>query len=220
MLIDLHAHTRYGSSCAYMDPSALVQRAKHIGLDGVCITEHNQPWDRRAIEKLSKEHDFLVIGGIEVTTNCGDILVFGFHQSVLNVWEAEELREMVERAGGVMIAAHPFRGQVGPDFSARFGQPLTVETVSRRPLFQTVDAVEVFNGRAGPQEQDFAQAVSDHLNLKGTGGSDAHNVASVGRCVTIFENRIMNEEELIAEIRAGRLRGANGNSQELLRLSV
>ena len=219
MLIDLHTHTRYGSPCAYMDPSALIQRAKRIGLDCVCITEHNQPWDRRAIETLGKEHDFLVIGGIEVATNLGEILVFGLHRSVINVWEAEELKEMVEEAGGVMIAAHPFRGQIGPSSSAFSTHPLTVETASQRPLFQMVDAMEVFNGRSGPEELDFTRAVSERLNLKGAGGSDAHNVASVGWCVTIFENRIKSEEELIAEIRAGKFRGANGLSQELLRLS-
>lgn len=220
MLIDLHTHTRDGSPCAYMEPSALVQRAKRIGLDGVCITEHNQPWDRRAIEALRKAHDFLVIGGIEVTTNLGEILVFGLHKSVINVWEAEELKEMADEAGGVMIAAHPFRGQIGPGSSVYLSPPLTVETASQRPVFQMVDAIEVYNGRSGPEELNFARAVSERLNLKGAGGSDAHNVASVGWCITIFENRITNEEELIAEIRAGRFRGANGLSQELLRLSI
>jgi hypothetical protein len=203
-----------------MEPSALVQRAKRIGLDGVCITEHNQPWARKTIETLSKEHDFLVIGGIEVTTNLGEILVFGLHQSVVNVWEAEELKEMADEAGGVMIAAHPFRGQIGPASATFSKYPLTVETASQRPVFQMVDAIEVFNGRSGPEELNFARAVSERLNLKGAGGSDAHNGASVGWCVTIFENRITVEEELIAEIRAGRFIGANGLSQELLLLSI
>ena len=219
MLIDLHTHTRWGSGCAYMEPSALIQRAKHIGLDGVCITEHNQPWDRRAIERLSKEHDFLVLGGIEVTTSLGEILVFGLHRSVINVWEAEELKGMVDEAGGVMIAAHPFRGQIGPASSLFSRPPLTVETASQRPVFQMVDAIEVYNGRSGSGELEFARAVSERLDLKGAGGSDAHNVASVGWCVTIFENRITCEEELIAEIKAGRFTGANGLSQELLRFS-
>ncbi len=219
MLIDLHTHTRWGSGCAYMEPSALVQRAKHIGLDGVCITEHNRPWDRRTIERLGKEHDFLVLSGIEVTSSLGHILVFGLHRSVINVWEAGELKEIVGEADGVMVAAHPFRGQIGPASSLFSHSPLTVETASQRPLFQMVDAIEVYNGRSGSGEQEFARAVSEHLNLKGAGGSDAHNVASVGWCATIFENRITCEEELIAEIRAGRFTGANGFSQELLRYS-
>ncbi len=220
MLIDLHTHTRYGSPCAYMDPSALIQRAKRIGLDGVCITEHNQPWDRKAIEALGREHGFLVIGGIEVTTSLGEILVFGLHRSVINVWEAGELKEMVDEAGGVMIAAHPFRGRIGSGSSVYYSSPLTVETASQRPVFQMVDAIEVYNGRSGPEELNFTRAVSERLNLKAAGGSDAHNVASVGWCLTVFENRITTEEELVAEIRAGRFSGANGLSQELLRLSL
>ena len=52
MKIDLHLHTLYGSACAYMDPDQLIQQAKSIGLDGVCITEHNQIWNSEAVERV------------------------------------------------------------------------------------------------------------------------------------------------------------------------
>jgi hypothetical protein len=47
----------------------------------------------------------------------------------------------------------------------------------------------------------------ERLSLPGTGGSDAHQVHEIGMCLTLFENEVTNEEELIREIRAGRIRG-------------
>ena len=111
MKIDLHTHTVYGSGCSHIEPSELVEQAKRAGLDGVCITEHNQVWEPERIEKLSRKHNFLVIGGVEALTECGEILVFGLHESVRWVRRAAELKDRVDRVGGFMIAAHPFRNQ-------------------------------------------------------------------------------------------------------------
>jgi predicted metal-dependent phosphoesterase TrpH len=186
-----------------MTPSELARRAKFIGLDGVCVTDHNQVWDREVIQKLARESDILVIGGVEVSTDCGDILVYGLHRPVREVCEIETLRAMVDTAGGVMIAAHPFRGEF-----TIFNVPLTFEEVGKRFMFQFLDGLEVCNGLSGQRERDFAAAVAARLNLADTGGSDAHAILGVGRCFTIFENRITCEEDLIEEIRERRCRGA------------
>ena len=64
--IDLHNHTSYGSACSYMTPDELIQRAKLMGLDGICITEHNQLWSEEMLEKWRRKHNFLVLGGVAV----------------------------------------------------------------------------------------------------------------------------------------------------------
>lgn len=201
--IDLHTHTSYGSPCGYMTPAELIRRAKLVGLDGVCITEHNQLWDDEALEKLRREHDFLVIGGVEVDTDYGDILAFGLHEPVFDVYHAEELAELADQAGGVMVAAHPFRGlarMIADSSESEF----SLERASQRPVFQFVDAVEVCNGMANPAEIDLATRVSRYLKLKATAGSDAHAILQVGHCLTIFKNKISNEQDLITEIKQGR----------------
>jgi hypothetical protein len=43
------------------------------------------------------------------------------------------------------------------------------------------------------------------LGLPGTGGSDAHQVHDIGRCVTVFENKVCGEEDFIREIRAANI---------------
>jgi len=189
-----------------MTPDELIQQAKRIGLDGVCITEHNQLWDPQAIKRLQEKHDFLVMGGVEVDTSYGDILVFGMHESVANIYYADELRRLVEESGGVMIAAHPFRNE-SPRISSSIPELLmTLEEGRRRPVFRFVDAVEVYNGMARGDEMDFTVRVADSLNLRGTGGSDAHSILGVGGCFTIFENSIKDEAGLVEALKHGHYR--------------
>jgi predicted metal-dependent phosphoesterase TrpH len=199
-----------------MDPDQLIQQAKQVGLDGICITEHNQIWDREAIERLRNKHNYLVIGGVEVSTDLGEILVFGLHQPVLQVYSAVQLKTMVEEAGGVMIVAHPFRSE--PDLFTHLNWflswsdqtiPKEFHTIGCRPIFELIDALEVYNGRAGFKETAFTEAVARQVRLPGTGGSDAHAILGVGACYTVFEETISDERDLIAQIKQGRFYGVD-----------
>jgi hypothetical protein len=214
--IDLHLHTLYGSACAYMDPDQLISQAKLIGLDGVCITEHNQLWDQAAIERLRDKHNFLIIGGVEVSTDLGEILVFGLHQSVLQVYEAVQLRAMVDEADGIMVMAHPFRSE--PELFSHFDGVDSdrdrrllkeIQKVGQRPVFYLLDALEIYNGRSGFKETAFTAAVAQFVNLPGTGGSDAHAILGVGACYTVFEETIRDERDLIKQIKQGRFYGVD-----------
>lgn len=215
MKIDLHMHTSHGSSCAYMDPDQLINRAKVIGLDGVCITDHDQVWHESAIKRLGEKHDFLVIGGAEVDTDVGEMLVFGVHQSVLNVYDVQDVRDMVDDAGGVMVFAHPFRKEpalvsayVHSSENGSAGSRELAE-VSERPSFKLVDGMEVYNGQSSRTEVGFAATVANHLGLTGTGGSDAHAILGVGSCYTLFEDEVRDERDLIDQIKAGRVRAVD-----------
>jgi hypothetical protein len=213
MKIDLHSHTSHGSSCAYMDPDQLVKRAKAVGLDGVCITDHDQIWARDAIQRIRDRHDFLVIGGAEVSTDCGEILTFGLHESVLKVGTPSGLRAMVDAAGGAMVLAHPFRTEpelVSSRDQATYGEePGPFDALAQRPVFQFLDGMEVYNGQSGKREAAFTADAAVHLNLPGTGGSDAHAVHGVGSCYTAFEARIRCEKDLVEEIKVGRCRAVD-----------
>lgn len=220
MKIDLHLHTLYGSACAYMDPDQLIQQAKVMGLDGVCITEHNQLWEQEAIERLRDKHNFLVIGGVEVSTDLGEILVFGLHRSVLQIYSAVELKAMVDEVGGAMVMAHPFRGE--PELFSHFEvqgseakgkAQRKIQKVGNRQVFELMDALEIYNGRAGFNETAFTAAVAQYVNLPGTGGSDAHAILGVGACYTIFEDPIEDERDLINRIKQRRFHGVDDRWQ-------
>lgn len=214
--IDLHLHTIYGSSCAYMEPEQLIAYAKDIDLDGICITEHDMVWSQDRIADLNKKNDILIIGGVEVSTDWGEILVFGFHESVLKISRAVDLREKVDQVGGVMIPAHPFRQEpetIQAHMAATRKDPeIPTEQLLcavQRPVFQLADAIEVYNGRSGRGEIAFTTSVADHLQLRGTGGSDAHAVLGVGACHTLFDSTITNEAEFIGHIKEGLFRGVD-----------
>jgi len=201
--VDLHTHTRFGSNCSYMEPSQLVQRAKEVGLDAVCITEHNAPWEEDALRALSEESGFCLLGGIEVSTELGDVLVFGVQPRLLAGSRIEDLRRLVDEQGGVMIAAHPFRCYSWP------GAVTDVEEAAALAVFRWVDAVEVFNGTSPWPEVEFGCAVLERLGLPGVGGSDAHSPLSVGRCYTRFERPLASVPELVDELKAGRFRAVH-----------
>ena len=201
MKIDLHCHTFPASSCSNMSIEDLAARAMEIGLDGICLTEHNTPWKREDIEKLRKETAFLILRAMEVTTKDGDILVFGLHEEMDTVMTALELRSKVDDIGGYMIAAHPFRGFLMFGFSEL---SLTAERAAERPIFQAVHAIEAFNSKVSQQETEIAFDVADRLGLPCVAGSDAHALDAVGKFFTEFPGNISCEEELLSELIAGR----------------
>lgn len=47
------------------------------------------------------------------------------------------------------------------------------------------------------------------LGKAGVAGSDAHMPSEVGRYVTVFEKDLESEEDMLAELRAGRFRPAH-----------
>lgn len=203
MLIDLHIHTNRYSSCSVLEPAELVEEAKRIGLDGFCLTEHNALWKPKEVEALAEGKGLTILRGNEITTTQGDVLVFGLEEDIKDVITVHELRRKVDRAGSMMIAAHPFRGFLMFGFSEL---SLTVEEAARREVFQYVDGLEICNSRVTDQENDLSRQVAEQLRLPGVGGSDAHTGHEVGICVTEFQRPIGNEKDLIAELKGRRFK--------------
>lgn len=203
MIIDLHVHTRDGSPDSSVDPYDLVRLAKEHGVDGICITEHGNTKSKLA-DILREKFDFLIIGGMEASTELGDLLIFGLDSYPRTMYRAADIKPLVDEAGGVMVAAHPFRSYLGCRMSDDPIVEQKLEEGCGRPLFKMVDAMEVINGWSSRQDVMFCQEVSRRLNMKGTGGSDAHMSKQVGCCVTIFNNGIRSESDLIQALKNDR----------------
>jgi predicted metal-dependent phosphoesterase TrpH len=200
-VIDLHVHTSPASPCASDPVAAMIAEAQRIGLDGICLTDHNFVWPPEHVEALRQKHGFLVLAANEIITDQGDMLVFGFGRDIKGVMPLAELRREVDRAGGMIIAAHPFRGFL--TFGAgEIG--LTVEKAMARPCFQLVDGLETLNGKVTAAENNLAAEVARGLNLPASGGSDAHRRDEVGIYATRFEAAIGSEADLLAALKTGR----------------
>jgi hypothetical protein len=211
MRIDLHTHTSPRSPCSSAEPLELVREASRLGLDGICLTEHQVLWKSDEIAELALETPIKIFRGNEFTTNQGDILVFGYEEDIQELLMIEDLRDRVTAAGGFMIAAHPFRGFK----TFGIGQlQMTVEQGCTRKVFDFVDAVEIRNGKVSDEENDMAARVTARLGLPGTAGSDAHRIDEVGKWATEFERDIQTDQELIEELKAGRFAVAPTSGRE------
>jgi predicted metal-dependent phosphoesterase TrpH len=187
-----------------LNPDDLVVRAKQAGLDAVCLTEHDTVWDLKSVEELRAKHNFLVLAGVEISTDDGHILAFGIDKYVFGMHRSRELASYVERADGSLVAAHPYRRQM-PWFSRNDDEyKAALEKASRNPAYQYVQGLEEVNGRGSDKENEFSRRLCEAMNLKGTGGTDSHAISDIGKCATYFEKEIRDERELITELKAGR----------------
>jgi hypothetical protein len=204
MLIDLHAHTWPRSHDSVLNPDDLITRAKNAGLDAIVFTEHDTVWDLRSIEELRGKHNFLVLAGVEISTDDGHILAFGIDKYVFGMHRSRELASYVERSGGTLVAAHPYRRQM-PWFSrSEEENQAALEKASRNPAYQYCVALEEQNGRGSDKENEFSRRLCDMMHLPGTGGTDSHAISDVGKCATYFEDDIRDERELIAALQGGK----------------
>lgn len=205
MLIDLHTHTLPGSYDSDLQPAELINRAKQAGLDAICVTEHDWFWDKDTLARLSQEHNYLILPGVEMNTEEGHLLVFGIEKQGFGMYRAEYLKHIVDEAGGAMILAHPYRNQLYSNDDLH----TVVEQYYQESFFRFVDIVEVLNGRGTTRQNEFSQELCRRLNTKGCGGSDAHSISNIPSCATLFERDISNVEELITELKAGRFKAVD-----------
>jgi len=209
--VDLHIHTSRLSPDSRLDPEAAIEQAISMGLDGVCFTEHDRAWELPDINDLSSKYGFPVFRGVEVMIKeGGEILVFGLPMNFTTVIDIQTLHRLSADAGAFMIAAHPFRGypcQAITDFEK------AAELVLKRPVFDKVDALEGFNGRNMEGNNLFACQLANRLGFHYSGGSDAHATDELGKCITVFDRMISDENELLTELKAGRFTGMTYSGQ-------
>lgn len=210
-VIDMHVHTSFGSGDSVITPKHLGERAPTLGLSGVAVTEHNTAWPDDRVLSLREESGLFVYSAREWATEYGHILVLGLN-GVRYLPSVRELRQAVLDAGGMMIIAHPFRYFPGP-MSLLFGgvkdaARMTPAQLAEHPVFSLVDEIEVVNYGCTERENRLALQVARVLGKRGTAGSDAHSLGELARCVTVFDQPITSDEDLLRELRAGRFYAA------------
>ncbi|NOY65040.1 MAG: PHP domain-containing protein [Nitrospirae bacterium] len=195
--IDLHVHSKYSGDSA-SEPEEIVERAIELGLDGIVFTEHYSFEASEPVEALREKFNghILVFRGVEFSTREGHCLVFGVNTDRLigKYPDVSELIEVVTREGGVIIPAHPFRGNNSLGDSIRHNKGFT--------------AIEGFNGYNHHSYNMMAVELAKELGMPFTGGSDAHEPFEVGQCYTEFY-RPVNEHNLVELLKSGCYRGVD-----------
>ena len=204
MIIDIHTHTYPTSDDSTLTPEQLIKQSKHAGLDGICLTDHDGFWEPKDVEKLSEEHDFLVIPGCEVTTEEGHLLVYGLEEYIFGMHKSQFVRDLVDEAGGAIVVAHPYRRvyrENAPQDEVTYSEMM--ERALRNDVFNLVEAVETRNGRGTRKENKFSENIAEKLEMPMTGASDAHKIEQIGTFATRFSNQISGLEDLIIALKSG-----------------
>ncbi len=199
MKIDIHVHSMFSYDCD-LDPRHLVRRGKEIGLDALCITDHNTVEKSAPVLEAAQEIDFLVLRGVELSTTVGHILLFGVTS---DCWKTpysrsklppEAVLDLVDAVSGAAVIAHPFK----PGY--QFHTPEILE-------HPRVCALETCNGQCLDGQNLQAHRMAQQYCMAETGGSDAHLLHEIGACYTLFDRAIASERDLIEALLTGNVLG-------------
>lgn len=183
--IDLHVHSMY-SVDSTIRPEQLPLYARKRGLDGVAVTDHDR---LDSALKISRESNFLILPGMEITSLDGHIVGLNLKESVPKGLTAEETVDRIHDAGGIAIACHPsafFKGSLGEYATSRF------------------DAIEVINSSAIPFRYSVrrSEELASRLGISRVAGSDAHYGPEIGCAYTVVKAELA-AEDIISAIKKG-----------------
>ncbi len=213
-VFDLHVHTNQGSLDSSLTPEDMVAEAGRLGLSGILVTEH-MGWQRPEFNAFASQQSLPLILTLEAYTPLGHIITLGIDHYVTGyaggLDTIKTLRKEIDRVGGFMILAHPFRhlfenrGNYTQNilFEDWGTVPQSAEEAIQHPIFELVDAIEVVNGGNLEKENRFAQEVTGLWGRAGTGGSDAHSVNGLGKGVTVFPGDVRTQDDLLEALKAG-----------------
>lgn len=194
----MHVHTIF-SAGSLLAPEDLIEQAIELGLDGVCVMEHDSMLASETTEEFAEGSSVTVFRGVEASTDLGHILVYGVTVEQWRPYEkqkgiqAQKLLDMVQEWEAVAVPAHPFR----------FNSPAVG---AKLETLVGIFAIEGLNGRCDSEENQLACQAAERLNLKITGGSDATTPGLLGSCLTEFDRQINTMAELVEEMKKGRFR--------------
>ncbi len=189
MKIDMHVHTKY-SLDGKGEPREFVEIAKLKGLSGIAITDHNEIEGALEAKEYSKDMDFLVIVGEEISTTCGHILAYNIKEKIEREREPKEIVKEIKRQGGFAVVAHPDRIPSG--ISSKIVRTLDVS------------GIEALNGATVPHKNRGANKLAHELNLGIIGGSDSHKPKDIGAAYTVFEGTSLGVYDIQQHIRQKR----------------
>jgi 3',5'-nucleoside bisphosphate phosphatase len=195
LLLEIHSHTREHSPCSLISALSLVQEVRDKGLQGLVLTDHHHVWAPEDLERLRRkakvEDHFVLLSGQEVTSDQGDVLVFGPKEVIAR---HTGVTDIVRRyPGAAVVLAHPYRNGARP-----------APGLLRNP--GPYHGIEIFSSNHAVR--DNIQGLQDWHRYKFTAlaGTDTHAEGYAGTYPTQFDHWVSTLEDLVTEIRSGRCR--------------
>ena len=196
----LHVHTNHSDGT--LAPAAVAAAARDAGLDFVAITDHNNTtWTREPMPASP-----LAIVGEELTTPAGHASVWGLPRTAwIDFRVAPDDRDAAaginalaagaRRAGALVALNHPAADCAGCAW--------------RQVIPDALDAVEIWNGETGPQEEAIAlwnRLLRSGRRVTAVGASDWHRPpAPLGAAAVRVRSNGLTEPLILGAIRDGRV---------------
>ena len=214
---ETHCHTKEVSRCGDSSIIDLIDEYVKAGYSGIVITDHffngncnideDLDWKTKvekfvkpfyiALEYAKRYDDFCVFFGWEYNYKGTEFLTYGldenflYNNPTLLTWSTKKYLKEVNKAGGFIIHAHPFRRR---------------DYIKKNRFYpKHIDAVEIANGgnyRDHDLEVDIlAENYAKELALPGTRGTDCHNVKDINGQGIVLNKKVETFDELILAIR-------------------
>jgi len=181
MKADLHIHSSF-SKDGKSTVEEIIEAARSKGLGCIAISDHNC-FD--AYDIASRCRDIIVVPAEEVSSSEGHILAYGISEHIERGKGVLETIDMIHDAGGIAVAAHPYRWWSG---------------IGEKNVVKEFDAVETFNSRSTKGSNGNAFKLALKMNKPMTAGSNAHNAQNVGDAYIEFSDNVTKWEDVIKEI--------------------
>ena len=213
-LYETHLHTCQASACGKVNGEDYIKYMMDKGFAGMIVTDHffngntcvpeDLPWNERVdiyasgyerALKAAEGKDFTVMFGIEVNFFKDEYLLYGVDKQWLLDNECImymtriELHEAVNKAGGIMIQAHPYRER---DY---------LSDIKLAPA-AAIDGVEIYNAANKPNMNALGYEFALPLGLPMTAGSDIHFYNDNDMGGMLFEKKIGSIKDFVSAVRA------------------
>ncbi|MBM3856843.1 MAG: PHP domain-containing protein [Verrucomicrobia bacterium] len=200
---DLHLHTFFSRDAVH-SPEAMIAAAKKRGLSGIAITDHDTCEGVEYLRRKGLIRDdgeavdgFLIIPGVEVSTQEGHLLCLGTTLPYMKRKPAIEVITAIHERGGIAVAPHAYD---------RFRAGIREEVLNDLDLA----AIETFNAAVSMKRFNIhASNYAARRGLARTAASDAHHAAAVGISSTSYELPTLSQPALLTAIARGGISSEN-----------
>ena len=201
---DLHVHTTYSDGSA--TPMQLVDHViASTDVTVIAVTDHDEIAGAYIAREYAQGRGLDVIIGEEISSREGHILAYFIHERIAPGMTASDTIRAIHEQGGIAVAAHPYDWMVRS--LGRYG--LLERAVGIQPEW-AFDAIETLNSSLFPRYANMtAHRVAQQLGLPMIGGSDSHQLRTVGYGYTQYEGQ--NADDLRTALRYGRTVPAGAN---------
>ena len=185
MKADLHIHTKY-SNDGWSKPEKVVSMCRRKGFGCIAITDHNS---FQAYKEVCDSEGIIIVPGEEVSSSEGHIIALGIDREIPRGMSVKDTIDAIHEAGGIAIAAHPYRWWSG---------------IGEKNVIPEFDGVEARNAKSTPGANYRSKKLAERFGKIITAGSDAHNRFSTGWAYVVISDECRTWQDVIEELKAGR----------------